>query len=229
MPISTSNLTDLTKVGSSTENNDLKSIKLESSGNNTPNLLPLELVIGLNQSSSDNNASQQDEFITKNILEFFNLSLSNEANNSRSNSGWLKTKKIVDALNFIRFSSAPTIPASNSSSLTLSPFSSSSPTSSRNSDRSDRLLSSSSSASSQQNDAKISLPCFSLVLLTNSPSTCRPLVDKESGLNGDSGSNNWYYHYKIELNDDRGKPIARQVRSNKFLIYSKYLFISNFV
>lgn len=171
---------------------------------------PLDFVIGLNPALGNN----QEEKITQSLLEFFKLTLkSNEIGKPVLRSDWLKTRKIIDALNFIRFAPSTALPNVDSSRDFAPTSWNPSPVSSRSSARSDRLLSSSSSASSAvasvSNDGRLAIPCFSLVLLTNSPSTCRPLTDQDTD---QTDSTDWYYHYKIELNDDRGKPIARQVR-----------------
>lgn len=196
---------------------------------------PLDFVIGL-KTSDHQHTSQDASQIAKSILEFFNLTLHTTDAKSRAHTlEWTKTKKIIDALNFIRFGSTKvsnSSPSESSSNMwtvgedctTAATSVSPSPISS---DRSDRLLSSSSSCSSSplgigtESGCKLGVPSFSLVLLTNSPSTCRPLVDQDVDVDSQPSNNsnessslssfNWLYHYKIELNDERGKPIARQV------------------
>lgn len=195
---------------------------------------PLDFVIGLKTSQDHQHTSQDASQIAKSILEFFNLTLHTADAKSRAHTlEWTKTKKIIDALNFVRFGSTKvsnSSPSESSSNMwtvgedctTAATSVSPSPISS---DRSDRLLSSSSSCSSSplgigsESGCKLGVPSFSLVLLTNSPSTCRPLVDQDvdvdsqppNSSNDSFSSFNWLYHYKIELNDERGKPIARQV------------------
>lgn len=181
------------KNNATTSTNNLKA----NTNNNKPeltNILPLELVLSLNQTTASHN-NREDDYITKNILQFFNLSLNDQnhqhatAPNSTNSPpidklDLFKTKKIIDYLNFIRFNNTPiTLPKNEPVVLT-------------------------SDASS-----KITIPCFSVVLLTNSPSSNRPLFDSDADQNNETTEypTNWSYHYKIELNDDRGKAIARQV------------------
>lgn len=178
-----------TKIpNSKTTNNNVSDVKTDAS------FLPLELVIGdLTNDNNSNTTTRHDEYITKSILEFFNLALPS-SNGSEKSVDWTKTKKIIDALNFIRFGGANPAASSDQSAATLSLGQHQPMTSS--------------------GDSKQGVPCFSLVLLTNSPSTCRPLVDQdhESTEEVIGSARNWFFHYKIELNDDRGKPIARQVQ-----------------
>ena len=151
------------------------------------NILPLELVLSLNQTSVSTTSNREDDYITRNILQFFNLSL-NDQKQQNSNVplpidkiDLFKTKKIIDYLNFIRFNNTPI-----------------------NLPKNEPVVAAADATS------KIAIPCFSLVLLTNSPSNNRPLFDSDLEQNETfEYPTNWSYHYKIELNDDRGKAIAR--------------------
>lgn len=131
--------------------------------------LPLELVLSVNKSI------KEDDFITKNIINFYNLSLNEHHTTQPSHLDLFKTKKIIDYLNFIRFNNL----IQNENPSDMSPKS------------------------------KITVPSYSIILLTNSQN--QKLFANQNELKEDKLCNPWAYHHKIELNDENGHTIARQV------------------
>ncbi|CAF0861569.1 unnamed protein product [Brachionus calyciflorus] len=130
--------------------------------NSSPLSLPIELVLSVNK------LEKEDIYISKNIVNFFNLSPGeNNVGNEFS-----KTLKILDCLNFIRFNHFPVV------------------------NQKEQF---------QNQPNKTIVSNFSLILLTNIPNQKISLNQNEIS------DENWSYHHKIELNDDNGQTLARQV------------------
>lgn len=122
--------------------------------------LPVELILPINKSI------KEDEFISKSIVNFFDLGLTNPK------ADLAKTKKLIDYLNFIRF--APRASTQNEPQA--------------------------------KSTSRINVPTYSIILLTNSPNQKILLNQNEP-----NPETPWSYHHKIELNDENGQTIARQI------------------
>jgi len=125
----------------------------------------------------------EEKFITDNLINFFNLKLNNELM-SQNASVFAKTKKIIEYLNFIRF------------------------------EYSLNGLQSTSSGKSIKNKYQLlthdRISNFSIILQT---SNTLNRIDKteQNNPHNNLNSTNWSYHYKVEMNDEYGRAIARQL------------------
>ena len=158
------------------KNHEMSKLKFSSSLLN----LPVELIVHLRDANS-----REDLYISKSIIQFYNLAPTHSTANDSA--ALVKTKLIINYLNFIRFTSLKcNLPK---------------PTPNSNNN-----LSTSSSAVT----AGIQVPCFSLILLTNNL-----LLTSNLGITQAKSNlinlNNWSYLYKVELNDDHGCTLARQL------------------
>jgi hypothetical protein len=125
----------------------------------------------------------EEKFITENLINFFDLKLNSELM-SQNAPVFAKTKKIIEYLNFIRFEYSL-----DSLQSTLSAKNMKSKNSSLAQDR---------------------ISNFSIILQTSNTLNRIDSIEQNSGQN-DSKSANWSYHYKVEMNDEYGRPIARQL------------------
>ena len=151
--------------------------------------LPLELIIDLKANKTPDNELN----ITKSIIDFFDLALANteisfDSPSSSSSASSALKNKLIEYFNFVRFAKNTSTPDPNSQTH-----------------------------SNEHEKAKIKVPSLSFILLTNNPnsgsntssSISSRLLNDDALLKGESKT--WKYHHKVELNDDRGKTIARQL------------------
>jgi hypothetical protein len=126
--------------------------------------------------------------ISKSVVEFYNLAQNSDQARKQANFdpvaetlSQLKAKQLISYLNFIRFTHDQTTESNSSKSMITE-------------------------SNNNSKNSKTAVPSFSLILLTNSPissQTCAPA----STVN----PNAWSYQYKIELNDEQGRTLARQL------------------
>jgi hypothetical protein len=152
---------------------------------------PVQLIIEANTRAQIINTSNH-------LVEFFDIGIPKSANTNQHQHNYRNAlhhkdtpikdspqrNKIIKHLNFIRFTS------------TLSTHSNNNNESSN--ENSDEIL------NENSNSEKINVPNLSLILLTN---TNRQNSLDDSKLN----KNTWFYHHQIELNDENGATIARQI------------------
>lgn len=123
---------------------------------------------------------------SKHLIEFFDIGIPKSPHQTQRNECSIRDlpqrNKIVKHLNFIRFTSAL---STNESSTVLNEIS-------------EEI------SSDYSNSEKINVPNLSLILLTN--------TNRQNSLNDSKlNKNTWSYHHQIELNDENGATIARQI------------------
>jgi hypothetical protein len=126
----------------------------------------------------------EDVYMSQNVVQFFNLAVNQSDTDEKvSKVSAQKAKQIINGLNFIRFNYSSVKTVNDPPKV--------------------------SNLSDTNNGLKL-VPNFSLILLTNIPSTASSLNLNSNGIDA-SLHKNWSYKYKVELNDEHGRTLARQL------------------